>query len=302
MTTSKRRSFREPSLLTKILLQVAAIGILITVLFPIIWVFSVSLSPLNLIRPDGLNLIPKDATLESYLQVIERPTGNPVSFLELAFNSMKIAGGTALASVALGVLAAYPLSRLAFKGRTFIMLVILGVLMLPAVATLAPLFVTLNSIKLDLPILGAFNLRNSQLGVGIAIVSGSLPFAIWNLKGYLDTIPRELEEAAAVDGASQMRIFRSIVLPLALPAIAVTGFLGFISGWTEFYYSWMFLTQPRDFTLAMALSAMTGTYAAAIPWPLVSAFSIMLTLPPAIVYLLSQRFITGGLAVGSVKG
>jgi arabinogalactan oligomer/maltooligosaccharide transport system permease protein len=182
------------------------------------------------------------------------------------------------------------------------MLVILGVLMLPAVATLAPLFVTLNGIKLDLPILGAFNLRNSQLGVGIAIVSGALPFAIWNLKGYLDTIPRELEEAAAVDGASQMRIFRSIVLPLALPAIAVTGFLGFISGWTEFYYSWMFLTQPRDFTLAMALSAMTGTYASAIPWPLVSAFSIMLTLPPAIVYLLSQRFITGGLAVGSVKG
>ena len=108
--------------------------------------------------------------------------------------------------------------------------------------------------------------------------------------------------AAAVDGASQMRSFRSIVLPLALPAIAVTGFLGFISGWTEFYYSWMFLTQPRDFTLAMALSAMTGTYASAIPWPLVSAFSIMLTLPPAIVYLLSQRFITGGLAVGSVKG
>jgi len=75
MTTSKRRSFREPSLLTKILLQLAAIGILITVLFPIIWVFSVSLSPLNLIRPDGLNLIPKDATFEAYLQVIDRPTG-----------------------------------------------------------------------------------------------------------------------------------------------------------------------------------------------------------------------------------
>ena len=203
MTTSKRRSFREPSLLTKTLLQVAAIGILITVLFPIIWVFSVSLSPLNLIRPDGLNLIPKDATLEAYLQVIERPTGNPVSFFELAFNSMKIAGGTALASVSLGVLAAYPLSRLAFRGRTFIMLVILGVLMLPAVATLAPLFVTLNSIKLDLPIIGAFNLRNSQLGVGIAIVSGSLPFAIWNLKGYLDTIPvadvTRYEEAMLAD-------------------------------------------------------------------------------------------------------
>ena len=96
MTTSRRRSFREPSLLTKVLLQLAAIGILITVLFPIIWVFSVSLSPLPLIRPAGLNLIPKDATFEAYLQVIERPTSNPVSFFELAFNSMKIAGGTAL--------------------------------------------------------------------------------------------------------------------------------------------------------------------------------------------------------------
>lgn len=283
-------------------LQALCLVILFTVMFPVLWVVSLSLDPLNRSRPDGLNLLPTGATLEAYAQVIKQPTNNPIGFVALALNSLKIALGTSLVSVAIGVGAAYAFSRLRFRGREVLMLMILGVLMLPAVATLTPLFTLLNRIQVDLPLLGAFNLRNSLLGVGLAIVSGLLPFAIWNLKGYLDTIPRDLEEAAAVDGATVNQTFLRVILPLAVPALAVTAFLGFVSGWTEFYFSWMFLTNlETDQTLAMALYSMQGQFTNT-PWSLFSAFAIMFAIPPAVVYLFAQRWITSGLAIGAVKG
>jgi arabinogalactan oligomer/maltooligosaccharide transport system permease protein len=297
--TRSRRG--KPSLAKQALLQACALGLLFTVMFPVIWVFSVSLDPLNRSRPDGLNLIPQNATLEAYRQVLEQPTNNPISFLELALNSLKIALGTSVISVAIGVSAAYAFSRLRFRGREILMLAILGVLMLPAVATLTPLFVLLNQVQVDLPVIGAFNLRNSLLGVGLAVISGLLPFAIWNLKGYLDTIPHDLEEAAAVDGATQNQTFLRIILPLAVPALAVTAFLGFVSGWTEFYFSWMFLSNPPDETLAMALYSMQGQFTNT-PWSLFSAFAILFAVPPAVVYFFAQKYITSGLAVGAVKG
>lgn len=303
---SQRRSpFRggrgRLSLQRQLVLQVMSLVLLATVLFPVVWVFSLSLDPLNRSRPEGLSLIPSNATLEAYGQVIAQPTNNPISFGELALNSIKIALGASLISVMIGVLAAYAFSRLRFSGRQVLMLVILGVLMLPPVATLTPLFVMLNKIQLELPVLGAFNLRNSLMGVGLAIISGLLPFAIWNLKGYLDTIPKDLEEAAAVDGASTNQTFFRIILPLAMPALAVTAFLGFVSGWTEFYFSWMFLNKASDQTLAMALYSMQGQFTNT-PWSVFSAFAILFAIPPAVVYFFAQRYITSGLAIGAVKG
>ncbi len=297
--TRSRRG--QPSLVRQAILQAVTIGVLLTVLFPIVWVIALSLDPLNRSRPEGLNLIPSNATLEAYGQVLAQPTNNPISFLGLALNSLKIGIGSSVVSVIIGVSAAYAFARFKFRGREVLMLAILGVLMLPAVATLTPLFVMLNKIQLTLPLLGAFNLRNSLLGVGLAIISGLLPFAIWNLKGYLDTIPRDLEEAAWVDGASYNQTFVRIILPLALPALAVTGFLGFVSGWTEFYFSWMFLNKVEDQTLAMALYAMQGQFAST-PWSQFSAFAILFAIPPAVVYFFAQRYITSGLAVGGVKG
>jgi arabinogalactan oligomer/maltooligosaccharide transport system permease protein len=292
-TTEERRL----PLPTQLFLQAICLLITFTVLFPVIWIVSMALDPRGLSRPTGLDLIPPGASLDSFAKVIARPTANPVSFVELAFNSLKLAVGTALLTAGLGVLAAYAFSRLRFRGREVLMIAILGVLMLPAVATIAPLFVMLNSIQI-----GSFNLRNSLPGVGLAVISGALPFAIWNLKGYLDTIPRELEEAAAVDGASKHQTFRYVTLPLAVPALAVTAFLGFIAGWTEFINSWIFLTNPKDFTLAMALASMVGQYARTTPWAQFAAFSILFALPVSIVYLFLQRYIVAGLAIGGVKG
>ncbi len=288
---------RRLSIGRQIVLQALCVFIAFTVIFPLLWILSLSLDPRGLTRPDGLNLIPPGASLEAYANVLERPTSNPISFIELARNSLFVATGTAVISVLIGVSAAYAFSRLQFRGREVLMVAILAVLMLPAVATIAPLFVLLTRVQI-----GDFILGRTLLGVLVAIVSSTLPFAIWNLKGYLDTIPRELEEAAAVDGATRNQSFVRIILPLAVPALAVTGFLGFIAGWTEYYFTVIFISDAPQQTLAYALNGMVGQYATQTPWSEFSAFAIMFALPVSVVYLLLQKYIIGGLAIGGVKG
>jgi arabinogalactan oligomer/maltooligosaccharide transport system permease protein len=253
-----------------------------------------SLDARDIARPR--ELFPPEISLQAFERVIRQPTNNPVSFAQLAFNSLMLAGTVALFSVAVGVSCAYILSRFDFRGRRIVMILIITVLMLPSIATLAPLFVMLNRVQVM-----DFNLRNSLIGVGVAMLSGSLPFSIWNLKGYLDTIPTDLSEAARIDGASYNQTFVNIILPLATPALAVTFFLGFLTGWTEFVISWQFLTQPKSFTLAMALWNMVGQFSGDTPWSAFAAMALMVALPVGIVYLLLQKYIVSGLVVGSVK-
>ena len=281
-------------LMQQLMIQAFLLFVAFTVLFPIMWIVSLSFDASGL-RPE-FSFIPKEFSVEAYKKVLQQPTANPVSFARLTFNSFKLAGGVSLFSVGIGILAAYAFSRMKFPGREVLMLGVIAVLMLPAIATIAPLFVLLNGIQL-----GDFNLRASLWGVGIAMTSGALPFAIWNLKGYLDTIPKELEEAAIIDGASPHQVFYHVTLPLARPAIAVTGFLGFLGGWTEFALSWQFLSKPEDFTLAMSLYNMTGQYASNTPWAEFAAMSLLIALPVALVYLSLQQYIVSGLTIGGVK-
>jgi arabinogalactan oligomer/maltooligosaccharide transport system permease protein len=286
----------------QIVLQLILIGISFTVLFPVLWILSISVDARGLFRPDGLNLIPPVVTLDAYAKVLAQPTSNPISFWGLAFNSLKVATLSSTIAVLFGVTAAYAFSRLQFPGRAALMIGILGVLMLPAVATITPLYILLNQFKIEFGDL-AFNLRASLLGVSLAIVSSQLPFAIWNLKGYLDTIPKDLEEAGAVDGASQNQIFTKIVLPLATPAIAVTGFLGFLGGWTEYIVTYMFIHGTvDDWTLSIALNSMVGQFARTTPWSEFAAFALLFALPVSVVFFIFQRYLVGGLAVGGVKG
>jgi arabinogalactan oligomer/maltooligosaccharide transport system permease protein len=284
----------------QLLFQALALLVAFAVVFPIWWVVSLSLDPRDILRPTELRLLPPGASFGSYARVLDRPTANPVTFGELAFNQFKLASGVAILSVFVGIFAAYSFSRFEYKGRAALMLSVLTVLILPSVATLAPLFVMLNRVNIDLAGV-KFNLRNSLWGVGLALTSGQLPFAIWNLKGYLDTIPRDLEEAALIDGAGPNQMFFRIILPMATPVLAVTAFFGFNAGWTEFVTSWMFLTDPGDFTLAMSLWNMRGQFSGDTPWSAFSAMAIMVSLPVAIVYLLLQKYIVSGLTAGSVK-
>ena len=284
---------------SQLILQLILLFITFITLFPIIWIVSLSIDPRSVARPTDLRLIPPGASLAAYQRVLQQPTNNPITFGELALNSFKLATGVAIFSVAIGVSAAYVFSRFKIRGQRFLMLAVLTVLMMPSIGSIAPLFVLLNKI-----VIGASpgdTLRNSLYGVGLAILSGGLPFAIWNLKGYLDTIPRDLEEAARIDGATINQTFIRIILPLATPALAVTAFLGFLSGWTEFALSWQFLNKVENFTLSMALWNMTGQYSGQVPWSNFAAMALLVATPVSVVYLILQKYIVSGLTIGSVK-
>jgi arabinogalactan oligomer/maltooligosaccharide transport system permease protein len=263
-------------------------------------------------------LIPKEFSLVAYQQVLDRPTANPVTFTQLLANSFFLSFGVGLAALLVAVSAAYAFSRFKFKMRQVLMVMVFIPLLMPMVGLSTPLYLLMNQFRIFdcgggaiavYPLASCagsgqlvFNLRDSLLGVGIAMIAGALPFAVWNLKGYLDTIPLDLEEAAAIDGADANQIFFQIVLPLAVPQLAVTFFLGFIGHWQEFVISWLFLTKPESYTLAMTLYNMTGQYANAIPWNRFAAMAIIVAFPVAVTYIALQRYITSGLTSGAVKG
>lgn len=318
MNTSGEVGGRKLPLWRQVLFQILTLLILLEVMFPIMYIVTLSFSSKST-RPSSLQLIPTEFSFSAYGQVVDRPTANPVTFVELLRNSFLLSFGVGAAALLIAVTAAYAFSRFKFKLRQVLMVMVFIPLLMPAIGLATPLYLLMNQFRIVdcgkgqtaiIPITACdqgkgkvvFNLRDSLLGVGIAMTAGALPFAVWNLKGYLDTIPKELEEAAAIDGADPNQIFFLIVLPLAVPQLAVTFFLGFIGHWQEFALPWLFLSKPGDYTLAMTLYNMQGQYANSIPWNRFSAFAIIVALPVAIIYIALQKYIVGGLTTGSVKG
>ena len=318
INTSGEVGGRSLPLWRQILLQVLTLVIAFEVLFPILYIVTLSFSSKST-RPSTLQLIPTEISLTAYQQVMDRPTANPVTFVELLRNSVLLSVGVGLASMVVAVTAAYAFARFKFKMRQVLMVMVFIPLLMPGIGLATPLFLLLNNIRVTdcangltaiAPFMtcaeGAgkiiFNLRDSLLGVGVAMISGALPFAVWNLKGYLDTIPKELEEAAMIDGAGPNQVFTKIVLPLAMPQLAVTFFLGFMGHWQEFAMPWLFLTDPKNYTLSMTLYNMTGQYASSIPWNRFAAMAMIVALPVAVIYVALQRQIVSGLTLGGVKG
>ena len=318
INTSREVGGRDLPLWKQLLLQLLALLILAEVMFPIMYIVTLSFRSATT-RPSALEFIPRELSLTAYQQVLERPTANPVTFLELLRNSFILSVGVGLAALLVAVTAAYAFSRFKFSMRQVLMVLIFIPLLMPTIGLATPLYLLMNSFRIAdcgdgitaiSPFMScaqglgkvSFNLRDSLLGVGIAMIAGALPFAVWNLKGYLDTIPKELEEAAMIDGADSNQIFWRIVLPLAMPQLTVTFFLGFIGHWQEFALPWLFLTKPENYTLAMTLYNMTGQYANSIPWNRFAAMSIIVALPVAIIYIALQKQIVSGLTAGGVKG
>ncbi len=296
---------KTQDILKQIGLQIFLLAVTATVLFPILWVLSIALDPRNIDKPLELTLLPPGASFAAFYRVLFEPykllCKNPtdlstcMTFGLLLKNSLYVSLGTAFFTVALGASAAYAFSRFKFIGREAGMIGFVALLMLPATGTIAPLYVLLSQIKV-----GSEPLRTTLLGLMIAYTAGALPFSIWNLKGYFDTVPKELEEAALIDGATPTQTFFRIVLPLSLPALAVTVLLGFMSGWTEFVLAWLLLEDPARFTLPMALRSMQGQFST--PWSDFFALAIVMSIPPVLLFFALQRYIVSGLTVGGVKG
>lgn len=261
--------------------------------FPVWWVLAMALDPNSVAAPTKLVLIPEGISFASFQRVIAHPTEvDGLTFGRLLWNSVLLSAGTTAIGIVLGATAAYAFSRFRFPGRQAGLQSFLVLQMFPAVATVAPLYVLLSSL----------HIRTSLLGLAIAYAAGTLPFAIWNMKGYFDTVPRDLEEAALIDGCSPTGAFWRIILPLAAPAVAVTALFGFMTGWTEIVLAWTMLENPKTFTLAMALYGMVGQYSTTKPWSEFAALAILISLPVVVVMLLLQRYIVSGLTSGAVKG
>ncbi len=256
-------------------------------LFPVLWILSTSFKRRQDIFSTKIHLLPPHFTWENYNQLI---TGDNGLFLIWIKNSIIIAGLTTLFGVFLSATCAYAFSRFQFKGKKTGMWLFLLTQMFPGVILIVPLYNLMSKL----------GLLNVYWGLILAYSTVSLPFCLFMLKGFFDTIPKELEEAALVDGLSPWGTFYKIVLPLAVPGIAVTAFFSFVTAWNEFMYALTFMTEQTMYTLPVGLR--TFVFEFRTDWHLMSAGAIIVTIPVLIFFLGAQKYLVSGLTAGGVKG
>lgn len=255
-------------------------------LIPAWWILELSLEKGRGLVSTTYTLLPQHFTLGNYTNILGR-----ADFLMWLRNSLIFAGVSTVSTLGLAILAAYGFSRFTFPGKKLGMFMFILFMMLPTTAALLPQYLLFQSLKLT----------NTYIGMILLYTAGGQTFAIWNLKGYFDTIPRELDEAATVDGATRLKIFSSIIVPLSKPAIAVTTVILFLGPWTDFAGIFMFISDPNKTTLAMGLTTMGGDLRAT-PWPLFAAASFIVAGPITALYMILQKNVVNGLTNGSVKG
>ncbi len=254
-------------------------------LYPILVVFSISIRPGDRLLSKSLALIPPDATFQAYVDLF---TKEP--FIRWLSNSLIVSALVTVFAVSLAATAGYAFSRYKFKGRDSSMVALITTQMFPVTMLLLPLFIMLISI-------GAYD---SYIGLIIAYTATALPFTIWQMKGYYDTIPFSLEEAATIDGAGPFTTFYKIILPLALPALAITALFSFMTAWSEYLVAAVLIQDQSLFTLPMGLKLFSSNMEVA--WGLYSAGAVVVSIPVVILFLSLSRWLISGLTLGSVKG
>jgi len=257
-------------------------------LYPIWFIFLASGRLGN--RLYSLNLagmfIPVEFSLENYQTMLfEKP------FLLWMKNSLFVAGSTTIACLLIATSAAFAFSRFRFRGRELGLILFLAIQAFPGVLALVP----------QAQILGALGLYRSHFGLILAYTSFTLVFCTWNLKGYFDTIPIDLEEAGMIDGCGPVQSFLRIALPLARPALAVTALFGFLSGWGEYVLASVLIPAPDTMkTVPVGMYSLATDQS--VPWGLFAAGALMLLVPIMLLFTFLQRFLESGLTLGGVKG
>lgn len=253
--------------------------------FPILQIVSISLRPGDRLYTTDLKLVPDGATLDAYrILLTERP------FLTWLRNSLVVALATAAIGVALASLSGYAFSRYRFRGRGAALQGILMTQMFPATMLLLPLYILMRK----------FHLVDTLPGVVLAYVATALPFCVWTMKGYYDTIPVDLEEAALIDGAGRLEAFTRVTLPLSAPALVITGLFSFMAGWSEYMVARVLLTSAELHTMPLGLESLSTTYQT--EWANYAAGSLLVCVPVVALFLLLSRFLVSGLTLGGVKG
>jgi arabinogalactan oligomer/maltooligosaccharide transport system permease protein len=290
-----RRGEEVPHLPLHLALAVAVLG----TIYPILWVFTIALSggqslaladlPPEPTAWDRLRAIlpwPSTWSLANFASVFsDQP------FLRWMWNSVVISLATTIVGVFLACTAAYAFSRFKFPGRRAGMMSFLVSQMFPGTLMLIPLYII---------IVQWLGLGSSRLGLVLVYATTAIPFCVWMLKGYFDTIPKELEEAAIIEGAGPLRIFWTVVIPLAKPAIAITALFSFMTAWNEFILAATFMDKEEMYTAPVGLRFFVGGFQQ--QWGYFAAGSIVVSIPVVFLFLYLQKYLVSGLTAGSVKG
>lgn len=277
-----RISWTERVLVHAVLILFAVIAV-----FPFLWLLSTSFKPAAEIFTSEIHLVPETFTWENYQYLFAMKDN---LFLKWIWNSVFVALLTTVLAVFLSATTAYALSRFNFPGKRGVMYSFLLTQMFPAAILIVPLY---NLIK-------NLGLLNSYTGLILAYMTTALPFCVWMLKSYFDSIPVELEEAAKVDGLNTWGTFYRIVMPLALPGLAVTGFFAFITAWNEFLFALTFMSEQSAYTLPVGLR--TFVFQFRTDWHYMSAGAVLITIPVLLFFAVAQRWLVSGLTAGGSKG
>ncbi|MCI9868523.1 carbohydrate ABC transporter permease [Rhizobium skierniewicense] len=254
-------------------------------LFPLFWLLKVSVTPNDLLYSEGVRMWPSHATLDHYRYVIENS-----AFPTFFKNSVIVAGSTAFAVTILSSLAGYALSRFRFRGKYWIIGLMLVTQMFPLVMLVAPIFKMLSPL----------GLTNSLTGLVIVYTAFNVPFATFLMQSFFDGIPKDLEEAAMIDGASRFTAFRQIILPLTLPGIAATLGFVFTAAWSELLFALMLISGNESATFPVGLLTFVSKFS--VDFGQMMAAGVLALIPACLFFLLIQRYLVQGLTAGAVKG
>lgn len=253
--------------------------------YPILNVFTISIRPDDKLLSTDLSIIPDNATFRQYVELF---TNRP--FLLWVWNSMLVSLTVTITGVALASTAGYAISRFKFVGKSITMHGILTTQMFPATMLLLPMYIML--IKLEL--------LNSYLGIIIVYSATALPFCVWQMKGYYDTIPFSLEESARIDGCNKWQAFYKIIFPLAAPALVITALFSFMTAWSEYIVAAQILQDTSLYTLPLGLKSFQSNLTT--EWGLYAAAALIVSIPVVVLFIILNKYLVGGLTLGSVKG
>lgn len=275
-----------------ILIHLTLIIASVIAVYPALRVVTISLRPNDTLLTTSLRIIPENATLNNYREVLfGAPEKNRQSdFFLWIWNSISVVAVTSVISVILAAISAYAFSRFRFPGRSAGLVFLLTTQMIPAGMLLLPLFIMIAKLKMI----------NTSLGLIIAYAVTSVPLTIWTLKGYYDTIPVDLEEAALIDGASRLTVFTKIILPLSTPALAIAFLFSFMGGWSEYLVARVVLQKNEIYTWPLGIFTFAQEFT--VSWGQFAAASVLIAIPVMALFLYSSKWLISGLTLGSVKG
>lgn len=267
-----------------VLLQLGIFLFAVGTIYPVLWVIKIAFGASKGLSI-SLSLLPEDPTLANFSYVLFKKP-----FFTWLFNSVVVAGATTLMGVFLAATAGYAFSRFRFPGRTTGLLSFLVTQMFPGTMMMIPIYLIVDML----------GLLDTLFALVLVYSTTAIPFCVWMLKGYFDTIPKDLEEAALIDGASKTKIFYKIILPLAKPAIAVTALFSFMTAWNEFILAATFMNSETTYTLPVGLQNFVGQFAQ--DWGYFAASAVLVSIPIVTLFFILQKYLVSGLTAGGVKG